>query len=597
MANKRVKMITKKYYLFLLLLFIATIFMGVGYASLFGVLATIDGEAKVLTQDVVHISNASYSSDNNAVVASSSINSYFGTTLDSTITLGNNSSSTITYSITIVNDTNDDYIFTGTSFDPDFYDNNNITFSISGLSTGYQLNSNGSKTFTITFSYTGSNTSNPVLNSYISFDFEKYYTITYTHINTSGHNYPTYILDSETSKSFTFSGDVPADVSITPTVNYSYNASTGVLTLNNVKTNITIDRYYSITYNLDGGTNDPDNPSKYLHGAVLTISAATKANSTFDGWFDNSGFTGNAITSTNGLSGNLTLYAKWSSVQTTVVATTYITSLVENASTTSTDVITLTAPTGATCTNTLAYDGTSDANLRYVGADPCNYVKFNCDSSGENCETWRIVGVMNGVGSSPLLRLAAPLSSGTDRWNSSNNKVWANSSLNNTLNTTFLNSLKTGVQSDFLENGTWFSGTSAYNANASTSYTNGKATTNTAYVGMLSSADYGLASSGGGNTTRSTCLSTAMSSFPANCYNTDWLLQGSSLYQWSMTPQSNGNSVHRITTAGVITRVSPSQNQQVSNYRPMVFLKSGTKIDTSSGNGSSQSPYELVKAE
>ena len=595
MANKRVKRLTKKYYLFLLLLFIATIFMGIGYASYFGVLLDIDGEARVLTQDVVHISAASYSSDNGANVSQSSINNYFGTTLNSKITLGSNSSSTITYSITIVNDTNDNYIFTGTSFDPDFYDNNNIIFNINGLSTGYELNPNGSKTFTITFSYAGSNTSNPVLNSYISFDFEKYYTITYTHINTSGHNYPTYILDSETTKSFTFSGDVPADVSISPTVNYSYNDSTGTLTLNNVKNNITIDRYYKITYNLDGGTNNANNPAKYLHGAALTISAPTKANETFDGWFNNSSFTGTAITSTNGLSGDLTLYAKWIGAPTTQVATTYITSLVENADPTSTDVITLATPTGATCTNLMAYDGTSDSNLRYVGADPCNYVKFNCDSNGSNCEIWRIVGVMNGVGSNPLVRLAAPLSSSTTTWNSSNNKVWSSSALNNTLNSTFLNGLKTGVQSDFLENGTWFSGVSAYTANAGTSYTNGKATTNTAYVGMLSTADYGLASAGGGNTPRSTCITTAMNSFPANCYNNDWLFQGSSLYQWTLTPQNNGNSVHRITTGGVITRVSPNQNQQASNYRPMVFLKSGTKIDTTSGDGSSQNPYVLVK--
>ena len=86
-----------------------------------------------------------------------------------------------------------------------------------------------------------------------------------------------------------------------------------------------------------------------------------------------------------------------------------------------------------------------------------------------------------------------------------------------------------------------------------------------------------------------------MNSFPANCYNNDWLFQGSSLYQWTLTPQNNGNSVHRITTGGVITRVSPNQNQQASNYRPMVFLKSGTKIDTTSGDGSSQNPYELIK--
>ena len=38
----------------------------------------------------------------------------------------------------------------------------------------------------------------------------------------------------------------------------------------------------------------------------------------------------------------------------------------------------------------LAYDGTVDKNLRYVGATPNNYVKFND-------ELWRIIGVMNNV--------------------------------------------------------------------------------------------------------------------------------------------------------------------------------------------------------
>ena len=33
------------------------------------------------------------------------------------------------------------------------------------------------------------------------------------------------------------------------------------------------------------------------------------------------------------------------------------------------------------CTNTLAYDGTVDNNLRYIGANPCNYVCFNDECS------------------------------------------------------------------------------------------------------------------------------------------------------------------------------------------------------------------------
>ena len=43
-----------------------------------------------------------------------------------------------------------------------------------------------------------------------------------------------------------------------------------------------------------------------------------------------------------------------------------------------------------TCTYTFAYDGTEDNSLRYVGSNPCNYVKFND-------ELWRIIGVINNV--------------------------------------------------------------------------------------------------------------------------------------------------------------------------------------------------------
>ncbi len=38
----------------------------------------------------------------------------------------------------------------------------------------------------------------------------------------------------------------------------------------------------------------------------------------------------------------------------------------------------------------LIYDGTDDNNLRFIGADPDNYVTFNN-------ETWRIIGVMNNI--------------------------------------------------------------------------------------------------------------------------------------------------------------------------------------------------------
>ena len=67
-----------------------------------------------------------------------------------------------------------------------------------------------------------------------------------------------------------------------------------------------------------------------------------------------------------------------------------ITALVSGANKSSTDVYTVPNKTSDSCTYTLAYDGTTDNNLRYVGKNPCNYVKIDN-------EIWRIIGVMNNI--------------------------------------------------------------------------------------------------------------------------------------------------------------------------------------------------------
>ena len=72
------------------------------------------------------------------------------------------------------------------------------------------------------------------------------------------------------------------------------------------------------------------------------------------------------------------------------LATTFLNNLVSGANTSSTDVYTVPDKTSDSCTYTLAYDGTSDNNLRYVGSNPCNYVKVDN-------EYWRIIGVMNNI--------------------------------------------------------------------------------------------------------------------------------------------------------------------------------------------------------
>ncbi len=74
---------------------------------------------------------------------------------------------------------------------------------------------------------------------------------------------------------------------------------------------------YTITYNLDGGTNDGSNPATYtIETATITLEEATRAGYTFSDWYDNAEFSGTAITEiTVGSTGNKTLYAKWTPIE------------------------------------------------------------------------------------------------------------------------------------------------------------------------------------------------------------------------------------------------------------------------------------------
>ncbi len=69
---------------------------------------------------------------------------------------------------------------------------------------------------------------------------------------------------------------------------------------------------YTITYVLNGGTLSSDAPTTYKVGETIILKAPTKANATFAGWYLNSDFSGERITTiSNQTTGNLTLYAKW----------------------------------------------------------------------------------------------------------------------------------------------------------------------------------------------------------------------------------------------------------------------------------------------
>ena len=70
---------------------------------------------------------------------------------------------------------------------------------------------------------------------------------------------------------------------------------------------------YTITYNFDGGTNAEANPAEYtIESDAITLQDPSWTGHTFGGWYDNAQFTGDPVTTiTKGSTGNVTLYAKW----------------------------------------------------------------------------------------------------------------------------------------------------------------------------------------------------------------------------------------------------------------------------------------------
>ena len=88
---------------------------------------------------------------------------------------------------------------------------------------------------------------------------------------------------------------------------YNFNTS--------VTSNINLDAQwtpvqYTITYVLNGGTNDSRNPSTYTVEDTINFEPATRTGYDFKGWYRESSFT-TKVDSISNSTGNITLYAKW----------------------------------------------------------------------------------------------------------------------------------------------------------------------------------------------------------------------------------------------------------------------------------------------
>lgn len=166
------------------LLCAATLFMGIGYASINSISMNIKGTATALAQEsglFISTHNITYDSDNsNDDEAIANISQVNQTIMTSTLELSKtNKDSYITYEITIRNDTPYNYTYDSVIYtlDANFYDNENIVFDeLNGLTKGDMLYSKDAVTFTMKFHYKDYILAeNNKLNSILKFNFIRSY--------------------------------------------------------------------------------------------------------------------------------------------------------------------------------------------------------------------------------------------------------------------------------------------------------------------------------------------------------------------------------------------------------------------------------------
>lgn len=81
-----------------------------------------------------------------------------------------------------------------------------------------------------------------------------------------------------------------------------------------------VEKTYTITYNLDGGTNNSSNPSTYKTGnSEITLKAPTRSGYTFAGWYTDNAYKKKITQIPANAASNYVLYARWSKNEDTSV--------------------------------------------------------------------------------------------------------------------------------------------------------------------------------------------------------------------------------------------------------------------------------------
>ena len=268
-------------------------------------------------------------------------------------------------------------------------------------------------------------------------------------------------------------------------------------------------------------------------------------------------------------------------------------------------------------------------NIRYYGASPNNYIYFNCsdyaNQSSSTCETWRIIGVLDGK-----VKLIRGSQIGTLAWDQDYNdgfskttfdNDWSTSTLQKLLNgsyykgtgsvtyysnsnaasSTTLNMTSIGIKNDTTRGlisdttyylGSWTSHSvypnQIYEYERGTTVYIGKPTTWQGKIALPYPSDYGYAADLG------KCNQTLKNYNNSTCTSNNWMKtivnNGSNSNGWLLTHDSNTSyNAWFVFSSGYVYNYYNVYSAHV--VAPVLSLRS--ELNIKAGTGSSSAPYQL----
>ena len=284
--------------------------------------------------------------------------------------------------------------------------------------------------------------------------------------------------------------------------------------------------------------------------------------------------------------------------------------------------------------------GIDAGNIRYYGANPNNYIYFNCsdysNQTSSTCETWRIIGVFDGK-----VKIMRGSVIGSYSWDSSDSSIndgwganeWSQADLMKLLNsgydsesvggslywnaksgtcyngisnrTTSCNFTSTGLKNDTTRNmiTETIYYTRGHNSSniyvdvmydkervSGTVYDSTRTTLWTGKVALAYSSDYGYAAD------LSLCQKQLVSYYNATCTANNWMnnviTNNGAKAGWLLTPASGSASdAWYVSSRGDIR--DDYYNDASSSYGVAPVLSLTSELDIGLGSGTSSSPYQL----